>query len=250
MADEVVFTIDTARWGAAVQVYAERTGIGIREALDEEWPLLISKIIDFTPPNTLAQGRAAVASDIRNIMRPFDPIGPFRTEGLREIVEKKDIAGFNILAARDHGGLMSGKRAVAFDPLVHTSQRNKYGRVTRKSGDVVLGSDAKLLKQYVKNIQDRVGWAKAGWLRALALVGAIDRAPAYVSRHDMSGGDVIDDRANEDDPSITAINHTPWANRQDEGGRIIVSANESRRSAIISKIRTKLRLAAQAAKFN
>jgi hypothetical protein len=64
-----------------------------------------------------------------------------------------------------------------------------------------------------------------------------------------SGGDVIDDLSNEKNPSLTAINRTPWAVRKDEGDRILADARASRINAITSKIKTKLRLAAKAAKL-
>jgi hypothetical protein len=70
----------------------------------------------------------------------------------------------------------------------------------------------------------------------------------FVERHRCAGG-VIDDRENLDDPSITAINRTPWAVRKDEGARIINDAKISRSMAIESKIKTKLRLAREQSGF-
>ncbi len=113
---------------------------------------------------------------------------------------------------------------------------------------VVLGTDAALLKRYVSQVQSRVGYAKSGWLKALALVGG--DAPGYVERQGMGGGDVIDDHANEEAPSITAINRTPWAVRRDEGDRIKSDAYASRIESIIAKTKTKLRLAAQKAELD
>ncbi len=247
MADETL-SIDISAWTRKVALLGAATGKNMREVLDEEWPLLMRKIVDFTPPKTLAQGRAAVNRDIRKTMRPFDP-ALVRTEGVREIVARKNIEAFNLVAGRAHGGPLQGARAVPFSPEIHTSARNARGRVTTSQQNrVVLGSDAQLLKRYLKTIQDRVGWAKAGWLQALHLLG--ETAASYIERHSPGSGRVIDDRDNPDNPSITAVNRTPWAVRKDEAQRIIGDAYDSRVVAIFSKVKTKLRLAVKESGFD
>jgi hypothetical protein len=255
MADGATITISDAVWQKKIAEYAARTGLNMREALYEEWPLLIRKVMDFTPPfetggkagaTDLSVGRGAVASDIYKTMNVFNPAA--RTRSLEKVIDEKNIEAFNIIARRSKSGYMKGKTAVAFSPQIHLSQRNKRGRVGGSDRrQVVLGSDVGLLKKYVAEVQNRVGWAKSGWLKALLLVGGT--APNYVMKKGTSGGDVIDDHADEENPSITAINRTPWAVRKDEGDRILSSAKASRIQAIISKIRVKERLAARAAKL-
>jgi hypothetical protein len=244
-------------------LYAKTMGIGMREALYEEWPFLMRKVMDFTPPFTTkgarraagisnsvsdqAIGRKAVALDIYKTMRPFDP-KDIRSKGIQRIVDRKDVETFNLVASRSKTGLMNGARAARFAPTLHTSQRTPRGRVLgRPRNVVVLGTDARLLTNYVDQVQDNVGYAKSGWLKALNLVGG--EAPAYVRKQWSGGGDVIDDHANETTPSITAINWTPWAVRKDEGDRILVDAYLSRGRAILSKLRAKARLAKEQAGF-
>jgi hypothetical protein len=257
MADAAFVTISTVVWQRKIAEYAAATGKNMREALNEEWPLLMRKIMDFTPPfktkgkpgaSDLSVGRAAVAFDIYKTMRPFDP-KEIRSRSLAKIVREKNIAGFNAFAAKAKSPLLNGAKAVQFSPNVHLSQRDRRGRVRGRSrNQVVLGSDVKLLKRYVAEMQGRVGDAKAGWLPGLELVGG--KAPAYVSsKRGWGGGAVVDDRNDPESPSITAINRTSWAVRKDEGERIMADARASRINAIESKIKTKLRLAAQAAKL-
>jgi hypothetical protein len=116
--------------------------------------------------------------------------------------------------------------------------RNARGRVPGRDPQPrsLLGSDVALLNKYVSR-GARPGRLrkKSGWLKALQLVGG--DAPAYVTKQGTGGGEVIDDHANEDNPSITAINRTPWAVRKDEGGRILADAKASRINAIITKTR-------------
>ena len=248
MADAIgQISISTERWNRNLALLAQTLGENMTETLNEEFPLLLYKIIDFTPPNTLAQGRQAVASDISKVMRPFDPAN-VKTEGIREIVERQDIAAFNIVAQRAKSGYMHGARAIPFDSAYHIAERTDRGRVGGKDrNQVVLGADAGLLKKYVRAVQDRVGYAKSGWLKALHAVGGV--AQGFVEKHGTGGGDMIDNRKDED-PSITAINRTPWAERQDEGARIIKDAIQSRANAIFTKTRTKMRLAVKQAGFD
>ncbi len=252
MADEPVISIAVDVWERKLALYMAATGKHMREALYEEWPLLMRKVMDFTPPfkskgtrgvSDLSVGRKAVASDIYKTMRPFDP-AMVKTPQMQRIVDRKDFAAYDVIAARSINPLMQGTRAIAFAEATHTGQRNRRGRVDRKSlNHVVIGSDAVLLNKYVKKIQGRVGYAKSGWLKALMLVGG--EAPAYVTSKGMGGGDVIDDHANDDHPSITAINQTPWAVRQDEGERIKADAYASRAQALVTKVKTHMRLAAE-----
>lgn len=256
MAGTTKISVSSAVWQKKVNEYAVRTGKTMREALEEEWPLLLRKIMDFTPPfksggksgvSDLSVGRAAVAFDIYKTMRPFDP-KEIRSKSLQRIVREKDIAAFNAMAANSKNPLLKGAVAIPFSANEHLRQRNARGRVTGRSRNkVVLGTDAALLKKYVAEVQSRVGYAKSGWLKAMQLVGG--KAPSYVTKQGTGGGAVIDDRNDPDSPSLTAINRTPWAVRKDEGDRILADAKASRINAIISKIRTKERLARKQAKL-
>ncbi len=256
MADEVI-SISIEKWTQSSATYIDKLGVTTREFLDEEWPLLLRKVMDFTPPfktqgttgvSDLSVGHAAVSRDIQKTMRPFSPLH-VRTKGLKKALDERDIALFNLIAARVKTGPMAGARAVAFSPAVHKSQRNARGTVGKTLGNVVIGRDVEALKKYIERMKRAVGIAKSGWWSALSLVGG--EAPAYVTRHGRGEyGSYIDDRKHPDDPSVTAINRTKWAARRDEGGRILQAAYASRAEAIKSKIRAKLRLAAEQATLN
>lgn len=257
MADGATISISTVVWEKKIAEYVAATGKTMKEALDEEFPLLLRKVMDFTPPfktkgkpgaSDLSVGRAAVAFDIYKTMRPFDP-KDIRSPSLKKIVETKDVAAFNAFTANAKSPLLQGATAIAFTPNEHLRQRDRRGRVTGRSRNkVVLGSDVALLKKYVAEMQSRVGYAKSGWLPALERVGG--DAPGYVkNKRSWGGGTFVDQRSHPENPSITAINYTPWAVRQDEGRRILSDAHASRIQAIISKIRTKERLARKAAKL-
>jgi len=237
-------------WAKWVINFAAAAQKNVREVLYEEWPLLIRKVMDFTPPfatrasrgegksfansaSDLSVGRKAVAFDIYKTMRPFDPKN-VRSPALQKIVDRKDVVAFNAFAAKSGSPQLAGVEALPFSPSLHIRARNERGRVPgRDRKIVVLGSDAALLNKYVADMQKRVGYAKSGWLAALQLVGG--DAPAYVTQKGTGGGSVLDDHANEEYPSITGINRTPWAVRKDEGDRILADAQASRINSIIAK---------------
>jgi hypothetical protein len=261
MADDSFVSISDRvweKWLAAFMIAASRNW---REALYEEWPLLMRKVMDFTPPfktrnlyasssaahaSDLSVGRKATAFDIYKTMRPFDPKN-VRSPALRKIIDSRDLVAFNAIAARSKSPYLAGAEAVAFSPEIHKALRNARGRVPgRDRHNVVLGTDARALNAYVKREQGFVGVAKSGWLKAMNLVGG--DAPNYVTKQGTSLGDVIDDHANEENPSITAINRTPWAVRKDEGERILSDAKASRVDAIIAKVKASIFRADQEAK--
>jgi hypothetical protein len=252
MASDSGVSISDEVWAKWLAKFAAVSKQQFRIVLYEEWPLLIEKIISFTPPfatratrgegktfsssaSDLSVGRKAVAFDIYKTMRPFDP-KDIRSPALKVIVERKDIAAFNAFAERSGSAKLAEVEALPFDPGLHLRARDRRGRVPGRDRRIVmLGSDAGLLNKYVADVQKRVGYAKSGWLAALNLVGG--DAPAYVRNKGSGGGEVIDNHADEENPSITAINRTPWAVRKDEGDRILADAKASRINAIIKKTR-------------
>lgn len=255
-------------WKRKLTLYLALVGKTIHQGLSEEWPLLMRKVIDFTPPfktrgavkasgenfgaSDYSVGRKATATDIYKTMRPFDP-KDIKTKGMMKIVANKDIAAFNIVAARSGRSFMNGARAVAFSPAYHLDARNSRGRVPGGSrNQVVLGSDVPLLHNYVKTVLSHVGVAKGGWAPAYNLVRSPDgwQLPDWVERQGGYRGSVIDDRDNADNPSITAINSTPWAVRKDEGERIKTDAYASRAEALRTKFKVALRLARDGSGFS
>lgn len=255
MADGIIIDYSTKVWEQKFVEWLAATGKRLIEGLEEEWPLLMRKIIDFTPPfksggasgvSDYSVGRQAVAGDIYKTMRPFDP-SAVRSKSLQKIVNDKNYAAFNIVADRSASGYMKGSVAAPFSPDIHTRQRDARGRVSHRTVPfVMLGSDAAMLKKYVREVQDHVGYARSGWVAAYNLVKDPEgyALPNWVAKHGENAGGVIDERG-ATDPSFTARNWSPWAGQPGEKDRIITDAYGSRAFALVSKIQTKLRLAAQ-----
>lgn len=164
------------------------------KGMQTQMRLLLKRIIDFTPPKTLSQGRARVASDIRKVLKPLDP-NKIRSERIKRLIAKGDSVG--IQKALDYLGF---RQAV-------NSQRNQRGRITLKK-PVYTKADEKEINAYIKKVQARVGMAKGGWAAAYAHFGG--RPPRWQSTHSIpdSYKDELDDPKN---PYVMFSNASPWA---------------------------------------
>ena len=245
MSDAPLVSINTAIWSQKIVEFAKIKGITVADAIREEFRFTLKRVIRLTPPDTRKQGEGAVKRDIRRAMRSFEPSN-YRSESLRKVVLNRDVAAFNIIAARVKSGPMAGVTAVRMTTDVHMKARDRRGRVTKDLKQVVLGRDSVLLQKYIAENVGWVGVAKAGWLPAYEATGG-DDAQGWISRHRPAGA-VIDKLA-ETSPSITAINRTPWAVRKDEGQRIIANAFTSRAKDIATKIKAAIRLAKEKAQL-
>lgn len=89
-------------------------------------------------------------------------------------------------------------------PQVHKDNRNRYGHVPSKLAKGIIAS-AKSLRDYIKEIQSHVGWARAGWLPAARRYGY--KMPQWIERFATAPGAVHENLgAGVSSPSITLIN--------------------------------------------
>jgi hypothetical protein len=214
-----------------------------KQLLREEARLLLRDILEFTPPRTLAQGRAAIARDLSRVYatpeRMIAEAGRQGDHGLAVALAQAYDAGqrrrFMDLLRLTQGGSVAvnvrshsrggypvsgysvtrrtvhwpiriwagGVLGEAVDPSHHLRRRNRYGRVR---GDIVsqLVWREKSLLDYARRVQGFVGWAKAGWLRAAELVGL--QLPKFVTRHPRLMGGVLETPL--PNASITLVNRS------------------------------------------
>jgi len=65
-------------------------------------------------------------------------------------------------------------------------------------------------ERYIKAIQKRVGWAKAGWATCARLLGGTRGIPQWVTRHRKAPGRITDNTADRN-PSVTLHNDVPYS---------------------------------------
>lgn len=177
------------------------TGQPVQQIVKDEAMKFLRQIIKFTPPAvnkaTAAALKAnnpgfknatvkriaarAILADLRKAVTPIslDPRHPL----LKSAIEQNDaqlLQRFLDLPA----GKVFGHTAVRNIPATHYAARNKRGRVRRPTGQVSM--DSKAWQRHYRDMQARVGYMKAGWLKGwqkLRSVKGWRAAPKMISRH-------------------------------------------------------------------
>jgi hypothetical protein len=211
-------------------------------------------------------GTERVRKDISNIIKPpiyfLKFLGKTQSERLKKTLTKN----FN---ARNWTGLKSTLAAVgmgsdAFTVVessdyagIHRDNRNpRTGRTFKRPKQFYLAADSTSLFNYIKERQQKVGLAKAGWAEcALQLKKVIKKSQTYdfekwVLRNKPGTGSVQDNTSNIFAPTVTLTNSLPWADsvlrltEQLKGAEIVSSKMKRQMQTILKKRKTKLQEAA------
>lgn len=221
-------SVHTREFNDAVNRYVLVLGKDARQAIRYQSMLLGKRLIQFTPPATRAQGRKAVARDIERAVTPLRPLD-FKSPGIRRLIRARDYAGLEAVFARFEQGPFARFTVRPFSPELHRSKRDRRGRVTRSAK--VATPDAKEVREYVREVQQRVGRAKGGWVRTVTHLGG--SAPAWLTQH--AGTGTVEDRTAELNPYVRMRNRSEWAG-DSEVNRVLATAFRSRRRDIFTSI--------------
>jgi len=234
------FNIDSIRFDKAMAAFRS-LGIESKVIVKDETRFLVKQVIKFTPPKTLAQGRKAVARDIKNAMEPLDDT-KFTSKKISMLIRNKDVNSMREVVRRIP--TMKASTVEEFDPVrLHERRRDSRGRVQRSKGVFVL--DKKGWKKYVSKKQKNVGSAKAGWWPSLAAVGG--SVPSWVSRHSNRFGSVDTSRLESNtSPRIRIQNFSTAANSQNQQNHQVESAVRMRARSMEGKARHMVEQAAKA----
>ena len=135
-------------------------------------------------------GHPAIAATVRRMMKTGDMAGIQRIISERSSV----VESVNVRSHRRGGGKVSAytqtrkrigaaipgalSRTAIMDtvsPELHKARRNSFGRIKNSGLDAIILS-AKSLREYIKQVQSRVGWARAGFASVLERRAAPCRA--------------------------------------------------------------------------
>lgn len=240
----MTFDIKEAQYRTALNDLVREKRANAQLLLREEARLFVRDVIDFTPPRTKSIGLKAVAKDLAKVyataaqvIRKAKEMGARgMAVALSEAMRQRDYAGFAALLMRTSGATETvrvrpytrgGKQVSGYtvnrsivsrpiqqwgggsvnnivDPAFHLRRRRPNGRVAGERWSQIV-FDAKSLSSYVKMVQSRVGWAKAGWAATAARVG--HALPAFI--RELAGkapGNVIETGAPSF--SITMVNRS------------------------------------------
>jgi hypothetical protein len=222
----MIAAIDTTipQFNDALAAFIKFERVTIPEGLRTQGRLLGLRLVQFTPPKTRAQGRAAVKRDIQRAVRPLRPAG-FRSPEIRRLIRQRDYDGLQSIFERSRGELKN-VRVVRFSSDLHTQARDRRGRVAKDQRQVT--PDADELRDYIRTVQAHVGRGKGGWAAGvLDLGGKVSR---WIAEHRDAGR--FEDHADQIvNAYIRLENKSEWASGGDDD-RIVPEAIRSRTRAI------------------
>ncbi len=221
-------TVNARAFNDAVTRYVLTLGKDARGAVRQQSMLLGKKLVQFTPPNTRAQGRKAVARDIQRAVTPIRP-GDFASPAIRKLIRKRDYAALEVVFSRLPKGGFAGFQVLPFSPELHRSRRDARGRVTRSAK--VATPDAAQVRGYIREVQARVGRAKGGWVPTVTRLGG--SVPEWLLRHAVTGS--VEDRTDSLNPSVKMKNRSEWAGDANVD-RVLSGALGARRKEILTSI--------------
>jgi len=195
MSADATISLDTRDLNRALQGLAIATGKDADTIVMEEARLFAEQAVKRTPPKTLAQGRRAVARDIKKILggasedlikKAIEWNGG--EDSVRQHFKRKD--GSTYLIEWNHTQL--GSAGIAQH---HERHRDRRGRVsTAGDRDRTIGRwkardkwivPHDVRARYIKDRQENVGKLKAGWMPAIRKFHG--KAPKWVKKHNPRG---------------------------------------------------------------
>lgn len=219
-------------------------GAGVRDTVRYQGRLLGEKVISLTPPRNRAQGRKAVAADIRRVILGLEDLPPSTQV---QLVEKGETV-VRAFIAKD--GTVYGVDRAMYRPEAtqdeisryHQSLRGARGRVSRAGSQTrdigrwkfmeKLVVTKESLDEYIRTVQARVGRGKGGWAGGTLALGG--NVAGWVAEHARTAGTFVDG-TNERNPFIFWENKSEWASGGDED-RVMQNAMQSRIQQITKSI--------------
>ena len=227
----------------ALLEWMAKFGVGARQALRWQGRLMGERLISFTPPRTLKQGKERVSKDIRKIVLGLQQI---------DTPPHKVVTGQDFVRVFVNKGVVYGVTGQNYQPQagddviarLHQSKRNKRGRVPGKDETKavdqggwsllnMLAVKEQTLDSYIRKVQGRVGRARDGWAEGTIQLGG--RVAQWVSKHRNTGTFEDGTHGSIGNVFVQFDNKSEWASGGDDD-RIIANAIKSRTAAIRKSI--------------
>lgn len=192
---KATFQVDTRAFEKALRDYARETGKDSDSLVIMQSRLFAQQMIKRTPPKSLAQGRRAIANDLRKI---FSVAEPATIERAIEYSGGGDIVKTWLTSKRTGLPFLIEWNKARLDPsnaemaAHHNAHRGRNGRVStagnndRETGRWIARDSMVVPKRsfnrYQREVQEGVGRLKAGWVAMSRKYGA-KRPQKWVDRH-------------------------------------------------------------------
>lgn len=191
--------VDTGDLEEKLYLLAKQARVAPGVVIKEEAKGIASQIIRLTPPRNLAQGRKRVLGDLRRIV--YAPEAEdVKWQPLQAALKGRDVEAAKALFAKKRPPTFTFTTNPGDIRAQHLRMRNNRGRVN-PGVRPILASFAREGMAYIRDVQSRVGWAKAAFARTLIVAGGT--VPAWIARHADKAGRAIANFG--ENPSVTAI---------------------------------------------
>jgi hypothetical protein len=205
----------------ALNDYQRSKKVPVQKAMKTQMRLLIKRILDFTPPNTYAEGRARVASDVRsatglldaNLTDGKDEAGNkklyWKNPKIRQLIkDRKDSVLTRIFSKFKQGAFKGAVVGGPFESSRHRSARGRRGRVSKTLAKKAT-TDTKTGNAYIRKVQARVGMAQGGWAAAYDHFGGSPKS--WTTRDGKHRQGTYNDESKDPiNPYILLRNNSPW----------------------------------------
>lgn len=216
-------------WERELRRYRKLTLKGWPEIIREQMRLLLLRMVKATPPRTRAQGRRKIDADIRRVFADFGDVrfdAPrLNNPRFRKAWRQND---YHIIQRfLGPGNFTEGYRLASIpDYQVHQTARKDYGAVSRHRQPHVAITRRGKLRAYIRDIQQRVGIAKAGWIAAARDTHA--RLPQWLNAHGLRYSTRVDRATRRRNPYYEAHNKAHHLAQLNRGGKIVEFALRAR----------------------
>lgn len=201
----------------------------MKTVINQQARLLAQQCMHFTPPfagGKLPTGEAAgttkadqkagteaVKNQIIRTMTPPSVMFPdgFKDKNLEKIVKKKQNDKLQSYFDNVKSEKLKGWKVKPFNTDLHTKTR-MYGNRYRPKPQKVFVNDERSVQRYIKDVQKRVGYMKAGWGKAITFFGG--KVVSWVATHlpyAKGSASVLNDHP--DNYTVEMGNHTDGITR-------------------------------------
>ena len=203
----IKFSVYTKEFDSALVRYKIVCGKSWQFVLKQQTRLIAEKLLKFTPPKSLGEGKKHVASDIGKV---FADLGNSKWEdkSLNKMWKVGNFEGVKGALSKhpekETFPIFQYERIFPY-PIsnIHRAAIGSTGRVPKNFKTRYAVGTRGELKKYITNIQKHVGVAKSGWLAGVLKLGG--KAPNFVTRHGTKFGKLVDKNMG-DNPYFEIIN--------------------------------------------
>lgn len=189
----------------------KENALKVAKAWQMETPPWVGRAGASDGPEAKKSAENRIKRDLINSVTPgslvFDK--EFENKTLKKYVKRKNYTKLN--ASMEHMPIMKEWVAKPFEDSLHESQQKRGSVYKKKNRKNVLTLDETKWKRYLKKLQDRVGWLKAGWAVSVQALGG--KVTPWVARHIANSRGGIQMSLEGDKPYVMMFNGSPTVTR-------------------------------------